>query len=64
MAKFIKNAITLYREGGNTLIDGKRVDSKLFDMDSPTFKEDSKGWLTHEKMWSTAPVEPPFSKKV
>jgi hypothetical protein len=63
MAKFIPNAIGLYREGGDTLLDGKMIDCKVFDMDSPTFKEDSTGWVTHEQMWSTAPLEPPFKKK-
>ncbi len=63
MAKFIKGAIMLYKEGDGAQIDGKRVMVQVFDQDSPTFKEDSKGWMTHEKMWSTAPIEPPFIKK-
>ena len=43
MAKFIKNAIMLYRPG-EIEIEGKMVEYKMFDQDSPSFDEDSAGW--------------------
>lgn len=55
MAKFMPNAITLYKEGGPIVIDGKAAQARIFDRDSPTFDEDSRGWKTHEEMWAPEP---------
>ena len=57
MAKFIPNAIMLYRPG-ETLIDGKWVDFKVFDRDSPDFAKDSKGWTAIEAVAIAKNVSP------
>jgi hypothetical protein len=57
VAKFIPNAIMLYREDGMVTIDGKKVEGRIFDRDSPTFEEDSAGWKTHAEMWPSDGTE-------
>lgn len=49
MAKFIPNAIMLYKS---------ESEYKMFDKDSPTFEEDSKGWVEFDKIGQTVQEAP------
>jgi hypothetical protein len=51
MADFIPNAIMLYRSKENGVeIEGKSVEYRVFDKDSPSFDADSVGWVAYIDM--------------